>query len=182
MTVREVLTIACNLLSKNDLSKKVSSSEFFTQDEQIDINQLLTVVNLVQDEVCTEYIPLVHQEDIQSEYGEKDISSLSKKLAYILSLKDNNGHNINYKIRGAKIVFDGKAVIEYCYVPEMVELESNFEFIIPARVLAYGVVREYYLSQDMPTEASVFEEKFKNSLLVFARKRSEIVMPKRIWR
>ena len=181
MTVREVLVMACKLIYQKEIAEKIENKQELTQDEQDFVNQLVTMVNLVQDEICTEFIPLIIQEDIQSEHGEKSILSLSKSLAYILSLKDSSGVNVKYKIRGDKIVFEGMAKIEYCYIPNMVGIDDEFDFVLPARVFAYGVVREYYLSKDMPSEASENEEKFKNSLLIFSRKHSEMVMPKRCW-
>ena len=181
MTVREVLFVTCDLLSKPELAKKIKQGQELTQEEQELTNQLITMTNLIQDEICTEFIPIIFEEDIQSAYGEMDISSLSKTLAYVLSLKDEFGQNVRYKIKGSKIVFDGKARIEYCYIPNIVDIDDDFEFVLPARVFAYGILREYFLSNDMTSEASVYEEKFKNSLIIFARKHSEMIMPKRSW-
>lgn len=181
MTVREILSIACKMLSKNDLSDKIENEQELTEEENELVETLINCLNLTQWEICTEYVPIIFKEKISSDDGKFDIAFLSKKLAYILSMKDKYGCNLKYKIHGDMLMFDGEAIIEYCYVPKEVSLDSKLEFVLPERTICFGIIKEYYFSQDFISEASVYEEKFKNSLLIFSRKHSEIKIPKRIW-
>ena len=182
MTVKEIIITACDIMQENDLAEKILKSSELTDDESALKNELLRCLNFVQNEIATEFIPLVKVEKIKSENKEFLLSTLSEKIAYIISLKDEEGSSVKYKIAGNKLIFDGRAVISYCYCPKKVQIDDECEIMLPERVIATGVLREYYLLQGMSSEASVFEERFKNSLLNFSRKRSEKIMPKRNWK
>lgn len=184
MEVNLILIAVCEMLEKDTLAAKLKLDErTLTDAESAEVALFSKCLNFVLNEVATEYCPLIFKEEISTSDGQFDLTSLSKTIAYVKSLKSKNGSELKYKIYGDKLsFFEGNAVIEYCYVPEEVSVDGEIELTIPARVIAYGVLREYYLLKDMPTEASFFEERFKNSLVVFARKKSEIKMPKRIWK
>ncbi len=164
------------------IADKIENSKELTEEEVSLRDELVKCLNFVQNEIATEFIPLTKIENVESQNGEFSLSSLSEKIAYIISLKDENGTCVKYKIHGDKLVFEGKALLTYCYCPKKVFFDGECEVILPERVFASGVLREYYLLQGLSSEASMFEEKFKNSLKNFARKKSEIVMPNRAWK
>lgn len=182
MTVKEVIIDVLDRLDKKDLKAKltVEGSEF-TDEENDFLTKLISYFNLVQDEVATEYIPLVHKEKVQSEYGKFNLNTLEKTPVYILSVKMENGENIKYKIYGNELLFLGKGVIEYCFAPNKADINGNVEIFLPKRVIVYGVLREYYLAEELLQESSFYEDKFKNSLLIFSRKHGEIKMPVYSW-
>ena len=181
MTVKEIIITSCKMLQEDLLAQKINDEMELNEEEQLLKNELIKCFNFVQNEVATEYIPLVKVEEIASCEGGVLLSSLTERIAYVISLKNAGGENVKYKIVGNKIVFEGKAFLRYCYCPKKVEISSECKILLPERVLAYGVLREYYLLQGFASEASVFEKKFKNSLLNFSRKKSEVVMPKPVF-
>lgn len=181
MTVKEILITACNMMQESLLAEKIEKESELTEEENVLVEELLRAFNFVQNEIATEFIPLIKDEKIESQHGEFPLSLLSEKIAYVISLKDEEAH-VKYRIYGDKLMFDGKVTLTYCYCPKKSSLDEECEMILPERVLAYGVLREYFLLQGLASEASMFEEKFKNSLKNFSRKKSEIVMPKRAWK
>lgn len=182
MTIKEIIILACTMIEQDEVARKLEAVEVLSEEEENVKNDLLKCFNFIQNEIATEFIPLLTKEKISSEDKAFSISNLSERLAYILSLKDENGENIKHKIIGDKIIFDGEGEICYCYCPKKKDIDDESELLLPERVISYGVLREYFLLQGLASEASVFETKFKNSLANFVAKKSAISMPKRIWR
>ena len=178
MTVKEIIITSCKMMQEDLLAQKINDETELNEEELVLKNELVKCFNFIQNEIATEYIPLVKTEEITAVEGGLLLSSLSERIAYVISLKNSYGENVKYKIVGNKLIFDGTATLNYCYCPKKVELSSESKLLLPERVLAYGVLREYYLLQGFASEASVFEKKFKNSLLNFSRRKSEVVMPK----
>jgi len=178
MTVKEIIITSCKMMQEDLLAQKINDEVELSEEENVLKDNLLKCFNFIQNEIATEYIPLVKIEEVSGVEGGLLLSSLSERIAYVLSLKDSNGDNVKYKIIGNKLVFEGKATLNYCYCPKKVELSSECKILLPERVMAYGVLREYYLLQGFASEASVFEKKFKHSLFNFSRRKSEVVMPK----
>ena len=79
------------------------------------------------------------------------------------------------------MVFANEVEIIYKTFPTELTLSQSFSSTIPERVYAYGVAREYYFNQTLFDDAEIWEERFKNSLQILTRKKSEIKMPKRRW-
>ncbi len=181
MTVKEIIITSCKMLQEDLLAQKINDESELSEEENSLKNELVKCFNFIQNEIATEYIPLIKVEEVTNVEGGLLLSSLSEKIAYVISLKNSIGENVKYKIIGNKLVFEGKATLTYCYCPKKVELSSECKIILPERVMAYGVLREYYLLQGFASEASVFEKKFKNSLLNFSRRKSEVVMPKPVF-
>lgn len=182
MTVKEVIVDVLESLNKKELKEKImTNNSEFTNEESDFLTKLVSFFNLVQDEVATEYIPLIHKENVQSEYGKFNLNALEKTPVYILSIKNKNGEKIKYKICGKELLFLGNGEIEYCYTPNKATIDGNVEILLPKRAIVYGVLREYFLAEELLQESSFYEDKFKNSLLIFSRKHGEIMMPARLW-
>lgn len=182
MTVKEVIIDVLDRLDKKDLKEKLmAENSEFTDEENDFITKLISFFDLVQDEVATEYIPLIHKEKVRSEYGKFSLNSLEKTPVYVLSIKNENGEKIKYKICGKELLFLGNGEIEYCYSPNNAAIDGNVEILLPKRAIVYAVLREYYLAEELLQESSFYEDKFKNSLLIFSRKHGEIKMPARLW-
>ena len=182
MTVKEIIMLACEMIGEDGTAEKIKNQEEFLEEEENLKNDLLKCFNFVQNEIATEYFPLVTKEKIKAIDGAFEISKLKERLAYIVSFKDKCGEKIKHKIMGGKIFFEGEVEIEYCYCPTKKTLEDICEIALPERVVASGVLREYYLLQGLANEATVFEAKFKNSLANFAGKKCLTSMPKPIWK
>lgn len=181
MKVEEVIVVACNLIGENAFVNKITSGAMLTADETEKKNKLLRCFNFIQSEIATEFFPLIAKEKVSSLNGEFELSKLSKNLVYVVSLKSRTGENIKFKLHGRTLVFEGEGELEYCYDPKEALISDDVVVCLPARVIAYGLLREYYLLEDMPTEASLMEEKFKSSILAYSSNKRNINTPKPLW-
>jgi len=182
MTVKEIIITACEMFDQDDLATKLIENIETTEEESIVLNQLLRCYNFIQNELATEFVPLLCKESIESDGEGFNISNLKERLAYLVSFKDKGNQNIKYKILGDKILFQGKGEICYCYCPKKATIDDESLILVPERVIAYGILREYFLLNGCSSEASSYEVKFKNSLLNFSRKKTEMIMPSRNWK
>lgn len=182
MTVKNVIILACNLSSKKVLADKLKNGTALSTAEQVEVDEMTEGFNLIQNEVCTEIIPTIFSEKIIATHGQFDISALTKTFAYVHKFTSLSGEAKKFKIRNGKIEFSGEAMIEYCFCPENLTINQEIKSMcLPDRVLAYGVLREYFLKQELGSDATLYEEKFKNSIKNFCSVKSEVKIPKRAW-
>ena len=190
MKVKDILTLAIKLLDKKEL---LSHSIFLPQPPQEieespldkEIEDLLFCFNLIYDEIATDFMPLIHTEKIFFENGEFEFKNLEKTMLDIFALTDTNGRKIKFKTYPDKLLCNQKeAVITYSYQPNKLGFEDEialFQSRVPARVFAYGVAMENCFLNSLSTEALIWENRYKNSLLTLTRKKTEVVLPARRW-
>ena len=108
-------------------------------------------------------------------------------IDYITGLSDDKGSfgkSVRYKLYPNYIEVFGRAKsITYSFLPSDFALSDEFEFYngLSARIYAYGVASEYLLCDGLSEDAEIWEERFKESLFVLSRKKSETRLPKRRW-
>lgn len=182
MLVKDIILKVCDLLEKPELADAINSSEQLTQEQNEEVEKFVKCLNLVRNEVATEMIPNAKMETILTEDGRIDFQTLSSDVIEILSVKDGMGNSINYDSFPDHILTtEGKVKIKYNASPEELNYSSEFSSTLPQRVWAYGVVREYYFIQSLYQDASVWDERFKNSIQALTSKKSETVIPRRRW-
>lgn len=74
--------------------------------------------------------------------------------------------------------------ISYKVYPKTLDVNSmaeNFGGKISARVIAYGVASEYCFLEMLYDDATLWESRYKNALLVASRKKGELKLKKRGW-
>lgn len=191
MEVKDILKLAIIFLDKKELlddeiflttlpENYISSEERTKQ-----IEQLLLCFNLIYNEIARDYMPLMQKEEIEFVDDKFEYSNLQKVLLDVISLKTINGRNIKYKMYPSFISAKAtQTVIEYAYEPDtltIIDEIANFGGRIPARVFAYGIAMEYSFLSSQSTEALIWEQRYKEALLVIMRKKSEIKLPFRRW-
>lgn len=191
MEVKDILKLAIVFLDKKELLEDekflATLPEGYVSNEkrEQDINQLLLCFNLIYNEIARDYMPLLQKEEIEFSDDKFSYNALQKVLLDVFSLKNLNGRNVKYKMYPTYLYAKTKkAVIEYSYEPENLEIDDeieNFGGRIPARVFGYGVAMEYSFLASQSTEALIWEQRYKESLLAISRKKSEIVLPSRRW-
>ena len=72
-------------------------------------------------------------------------------------------------------------MIKYNAMPKELNFEDEFTSTIPERVYAYGVVKEFYFIQALYEDAKIWDERFKNSIETFLRKKGNTFLPRRRW-
>lgn len=188
MTIKSILKTACIFLQKDELLSVQSLDGIGTEtDEQTkELSHLLRCLNLVLSEIATDYIPLLKTETVSSTDGKILLSSLSKDVLDIVKVENKFMLSEPYKLFPGSIeTIPGEVKITYSYEPAKLEsLTSeieNFSGKLTDRLVAYGVAMEYCFICGLHDDASIWEKRFKDGLLIAARKKSAIRLPKRRW-
>ena len=179
MQVKNVIKLACEMTDNNDLKDAIDNNDL-TDEQQVAVDCLVGCFNLINNEIASEYIPLLHKEIKKIQDFKVNFDDFSKKMLEIISIKDKLGRNVKYKLFDSYLMVKANEVeIVYSYLPENVSLSDEINSFLPERVYAYGIAREYLFLQSMFDDAQLWDSRFKNSLKVLTRKKGEIKMPKR---
>lgn len=183
MLVKDIILKVCDFIENKELALVIKTNDGATEELAEELEVLIKCFNLVRNEIATEVLPNVKIATLKSNNKKIEFSSLNGKVIEILSVKDKNGYNIKFDAFADHILLDCDREVEIRYnaSPEELDFEGEFTSNIPERVYAYGVVREYYYIQTLYEDASIWEERFKNSLQALERKKSEIFIPRRRW-
>lgn len=180
MKVKDILEKTCDFIEEGDL-KIALLEDNLTSEQQILVDKLVRYFNYVQNEVATEYLPVVHKENIIAE-NKLEFSNLSKTINEILYIKDKQGKRISFRSFPDKITFEGSIVeVTYSFIPNENTLNEDVLFLIPERVYSYGIAREFYLFEGITDRATMFENRFKNSIQNLLKKGRNRVLPVREW-
>ncbi len=188
MEIVNIIKNACVFLQKDELleTTELGGVSVSTNAQKKELNILFRCLNLVYNEIATDYIPLIKTEKLSSNNGEILFSSLTNNILDIKRIEDKYGIRVNYKLYPDRILTtDGEVSLTYSYEPEELEdLESTMESFsekLTERVCAYGVAMEYSFISGLHDDASIWETRFKDGLLIAVRKKSEIHLPARRW-
>lgn len=182
MFVKDVVLVACEFLDKQDLYEKISSNENLSGDEQKDVDLLTNSFNNVWEEICTEIFPIVKCEKFKTQNLKVSFQEFSTMPVSILAIKDCSGRKVRSKVLNDGIVaFANEIEVWYTVKPENLSFESEFASHLPERVFAYGVAREFYIKKALYKDASVWEERFKNSIEMLDRNKSARILMRRRW-
>lgn len=182
MSVKDVISLACDFTENQELGEALSNNSTLNDEQSLLCENLVKCLNLVNNEVASEYIPLIKCERVKPQEFKVLFSTLTSNVLQIISVRDTLGRKVKFKAYDNYLMaFASEVDIIYQAQPEQLSLDSDFNSNLPDRVYAYGVAREYYFQQTLFDEADVWEDRFKNSLQVLSRKRSEIKVPERRW-
>mgnify|MGYP005802189387 FL=1 len=182
MLVKDIIALACDFTENSDLKKALEENEALTDEQNVLCDSLVKCFNLVNNEIASEYIPHIKSETIKTQDFRIDFSSLSYSPCQIISVRDTAGRMVKFKVFDDYIIAMANVVeVVYTTLPHELTLQSQFSSVLPERVYAYGIAREYYFLQTLFDDADIWEERFKNTLQVLQRKRSDTVMPRRRW-
>ncbi len=182
MLVKDVILKACDFIENEELAQAIISSSQLDQENQNVLDKLVKCFNLVRNEIVCEYMPIVKMEKVISCENKILFSQLSGKVVDIISVKDKFGENVKFKLYDDYIMVEGQEVfVYYNTLPEELNIDGQFNSTISERVYAYGIVREYYFIQTLYEDAKVWDERFKNSIQTFERKKGETIIPRRRW-
>lgn len=186
MKVKEIIAFACSFIGEQEIVKKLTSTEAvsLTDKEQEKVDTLVRCFNLVNQEIASDYLPFLYTEEIDIDNSILNYADLDKTIINVYAVKGTFNRNVKYKAYTNYIQIFGKAKsITYSYLPDKSELDDDVEFFngLSARIYAYGIASEYLLCDGLSEDAEIWEERFKESLFVLSRKRSELKLPARRW-
>lgn len=182
MKVKDVIIKACDFLGKDELSFALKEEAILSELHQQQCDKLLLYFNLIREEIANSYQPNLQAEKFNIKNFKLDISSFSKPLCEIYSIKDKFGRNVNYKIFDGYIFVCAKEV-EVIYSAEVqpLSIESEFLATLPERIYAYGVAREECFIENRYEDANMWESRFKGALEIMLRRKSVVKIPQRRW-
>lgn len=182
MYVKDIILKACDFTENDELGQALrNNGELSNELEQLK-ERLLKCFNLVRNEIVSEYMPIRKIVKVCTDDGRVDFALLGAKVVDIVSVRDNCGKNLIFK------TFDnylqtrkGEVEIEINIFPDELGYDDEFNSTLPERVYAYGVVREYCFIQTLYEDAEIWDQRFKNSIESFLRKKGNTFLPRRRW-
>ncbi|HKL94055.1 MAG TPA: hypothetical protein VJZ69_02085 [Clostridia bacterium] len=179
MTVKEILS---DCLKKLNITNFLNEETFTTSQSAI-ANRLLDCLNLIYQEVVTDYFPLVYSESITLDGNLVPYSTLVHRLLKPISLK-NDGKNIAFITlpTGIESKYMGTATLFYNYLPTELTLDSNIDDCrLTCGLLSDGVMGEYYFLDSVFELAAAYDNKFRKDLSWATTKGREIMIKPRRW-
>ncbi len=188
MKAKEIIKNVCVYLGKEEILNSNLFEEggtSLTNQENLEIGKMVNCINLVTEEIATEYIPLLRQKEMTLQNGQIEVFEIDPNIHEIVSIKSKFGRELKYKLINNKVIcFATNVVVTYKAHPTKITLESEAETFggkLSARILAYGVASEFCFLEMLYEDATIWENRFKNALFVNARKKGELKLKKRGW-
>lgn len=182
MLVKDIIVLACDFTENEELKTALENNTTLTDEQNLVCENLVKCFNLINNEIASEYIPIIKIESVKPSNFKVEYSNLSSPVRQIIMVKDKYGRKVKFKAyQDYMMAFANEVEITYQAYPTELSLSGQFETTLPERLYAYGIAREYYFIQTLFDEASIWEERFKNSLQVLSRKGSEVKIPQRGW-
>lgn len=135
-----------------------------------DINVWLKCYNLVEQELATDYFPILEVEKFFHVKDKIYYKDFSKKPYMLKGIQDFHGDSVNFRLAPEYINliknYDGGTFfVKYYYIPDTKELYSTCtygaEYI---SILKYGVAAEYCLANGDFEQAKIYNDKYKERI------------------
>lgn len=167
MTVKEILLAAATELGIADGVEAYLNGSSTDAAAEVETKTLLRCFNLVENEIALDYLPLIAEEEIESETGVIPYASLSKEAVRVLAVCDEWGNEAAFKIFPECLKTQPQKVcVRYTYLPEKKTFQDKSDFTLHAsvRLFAYGIAAEYSLASGLFEEAAVWDKKYKDAI------------------
>ena len=182
MLVKNIIIKVLEFMEKHEVIKSINAGDIVIGEEGQEIQNFVNYLNLVRNEIATEYIPNVKIEKVAVKNDRVDFSSLTEEVIKVLSVKDNFGNSLKFESFDDHILVAGTSVeVKYNASPIKLSFNDEFASTIPERVYAYGIMRENAIVQTLFEDAGIWEERFLNSLQALERKKNETIIARRRW-
>ena len=182
MTVMETVLAAAVELG---IEKRVREYfEAFSSEGKEDAEALVRCVNLVENELALDYLPLLAEDTILTDTGVVFFSDLKRKAARILKVTDEYGASVPFTIFPEYLKAQaGKITVRYAYSPEVKTENDESDYITGAsvRLFAYGIAAEYLLASGAFEESAVWDKKYKEAIAAAYRSKPSAVIASRRW-
>lgn len=183
MTVKSVLSLSAANLGREDLVAAVCDCET----PEGEICSLLRCYNLVENEIALDYFPLRAEEIFEIKGSVLPYSGFAHAPVCILSVIDENGCPVEFEERPARLLVKAekgrKLKIRYNYAPaeKLFSDECEVPENISARLLSFGVVTEFLLTNGQFGEAATWEKKYREALRAASTHKRPILVRSRRW-
>lgn len=190
MLIRDVLILAAESLGRTDLSASIRSAYSAAVSSGTvpagETAVLLRCYRLVENEVALDHLPLKAEERMTPSEGYLAFTDFSYPPVDVIEVCDPSGRNTEFEVFPARLRLKeptGSVVVKYTYAPEepTIDGETAFSDKVSARLLAFGVVREYLLSAGRYAEAAVWDTKYIEALRAAGLSRRKLCVRARRW-
>lgn len=139
-------------------------------DEVKDRDLLLKCYNLIEQELATDYFPILEVEKFFQVKDKIYYKDFSRNAYMIKGIQDFRGDKVNYILRSEYLELQknydgGTFFVKYCYIPEEKALYSHStygaEYI---SILKYGIAAEYCLANGNFEQAKIYNDKYKERI------------------
>lgn len=186
MTILDILSSSAELLGlKTQQLKLITYKEENNLEINIDdeiINRLFSLSKLVVQELCSNYIPIVIEENILSVDKCIPLSRFKNLIRIQKVIKDDE--IVKYKLINKKIVFesDDRYTVRYTVYPEICSIFDEVDFLSSTSpdVLVFGLCAYYSLTVGQFEEFNYFQEKYEERAKAI-KNLKVFDMPKRRW-
>lgn len=165
MTVKEIILAAASELGIGDEVGAYLSGA--STDGEVQAKALLRCFNLVENEVALDYLPLLAEEELETETGAVYYASLSREAARVVGVWDEWGNSVPFTLFPDYLKTQpNKVRVRYTYLPQEKSFNDKSDFTLQASVhlFAYGVAAEYALASGLFEEAAVWDRKYKDAI------------------
>ena len=182
----DCLKVVALYLDDASLSDYLDENKVPTLETERKIKQLCSFVDIIANEICCEYFPIVKIEKVQSENNRIEYEKLSEYVVDIRWVK-KDGKKINYDLFSIAISVDSDCEYEVCYEYAPKEFSGDINAEIPlygritSRIVGIGAVAEYCLANDRFDEAIAYDKMFKDALVGVEKSRGKLRMKQRRW-
>ena len=186
----ESLIKAATMLNKQELAAFLSQGwdNSFTAPEEDLVEEYNTLIFCMQEaynEIASDYLPLYTTEEIVVTENKFDLNTLAKNFRDVKWLKNKQGKEESFEIDDNYLITkNGTYFFKYRYLPlseEVINNEmQNFEGKISESAIAYGTCAYYCLRFNINDSFSLWDTKFKQSLLIAQQKTNNLyIKPRR---
>lgn len=133
-------------------------------------NNLVRCYNLVEQELATDYFPILEVDKFFHVEDKIYYKDFSRKPYMLKGIQDFHGDSVSFRLAPEYITliknyYGGTFFVKYYYLPEEKELYSNStygaEYI---SILKYGIAAEYCLMQGNFEQAKIYSDKYKERI------------------
>lgn len=197
MKVGKIIALASFLQGNEKLADKITSAykgeEPLNSEDAEEVKKLISCYNITVSELSEEYLPLIYQEDLNSNDNKFYYSNFTKtpieiKSVYKKSTDCLTGKETSLDFKVYPTYFeanDNTVSVEYEYLPKYAsDINEESEYlnsVISDRVLAEGVVAEYCIIKGMFEQALMWRDRFVKSVQSCILKRKVKKIKPRGW-
>ncbi len=181
MTVKDIIRLSAIYLNKENVVDYLDGGA--DNDALSAVNTLTVCANVVINELVTSYISMIIKERSPAVSGKINFSDLSQTPLEILGVYDANGNAVGFTVSSDVINTSLNArYVEYKYLPPNYGLTDTVGFNVaeaPLRLLAYGTVSEYLLTERAFEESVIWQNRFNDALAILFPPTSKTVKERR---
>ena len=145
---------------------------------------LIRCFNHVENELALDYLPLLFEEEFQTETGVVYYSQLQRAAVRVLAVTDGWGNEVPFTLFPEYVKTQaGKIRIRYSYTPEEKAIGDESDFVLYAskRLFCCGMAAEYCIASGLYEEAAVWDKKYKDAIKAAYRLQSSKKLRSRRW-